>query len=83
MNVPVKDRVTVPWISEREIPAIKLALSAWRKLRKDRVTRVCASNVFSLAQNPLAHTASVLNDIAWELEVLAGLEARIFKEKTK
>ena len=35
MKLPVKDRDTVPWISPAEIPAVKIMLSAWRKLRKD------------------------------------------------
>lgn len=34
LNPPVKDSVTVPWMTEQEIPAIKLILSRWRKLRK-------------------------------------------------
>jgi hypothetical protein len=29
MRLPVKDRATQPYVSEREIPAIKAALSAW------------------------------------------------------
>lgn len=36
MKLPVKDRDTVPWISPAEIPAVKIMLSAWRKLRKDK-----------------------------------------------
>ena len=35
MRLPVKDRVTAPYMTEREIPAVKAALSAWRKLRRD------------------------------------------------
>jgi len=35
MNIPVKDDVTIPWMSTREIPAIKFVLQAWRKARKD------------------------------------------------
>ena len=29
----IQDKVTMPWISEAEIPAIKLVLSKWRQLR--------------------------------------------------
>lgn len=36
---PVKDNRTVPWVSELEIPAIKIVLSKWRKLRKSREWR--------------------------------------------
>lgn len=36
MRLPVKDRRTQPYISKREIPAVKAALSAWRKLRRDK-----------------------------------------------
>lgn len=34
MKAPVKDRNTVPWMSSAEIPAVKLVLSEWRKLRR-------------------------------------------------
>ena len=34
MKAPVKDRKTVPWMSSTEIPAVKLVLSEWRKLRR-------------------------------------------------
>lgn len=36
MEPPVKDRDTIPWIDPAEIPAVKIMLSAWRKLRKDK-----------------------------------------------
>ena len=36
MNTPVNDRDTIPWIDRSEIPAVKIMLSAWRKLRKDK-----------------------------------------------
>ncbi len=36
MKPPVKDKVTMPWISDKEIPAIKLILSKWRKLRRSK-----------------------------------------------
>ncbi len=83
MNLPVKDRVTVPWISEREIPAIKLALSAWRKLRRDREQRTSLRNLTSLCQDLPTHAKSTAESIAWNLEKLAQIEERIFTEKTK
>lgn len=36
VNAPVKDRNTVPWMSATEIPAVKLVLSEWRRLRRER-----------------------------------------------
>ena len=36
MKPSVKDKVTMPWISEKEIPAIKLVLYKWRKLRRSK-----------------------------------------------
>ena len=39
MKLPVKDDKTVPWMDETEIPAVKAALSAWRRLRRDRAWR--------------------------------------------
>lgn len=39
LTSPVKDNRTVPWVSELEIPAIKIVLSKWRKLRKSKEWR--------------------------------------------
>ena len=35
MKAPVKDRKTVPWMTSMEIPAVKLVLSEWRRLRRE------------------------------------------------
>ena len=83
MKLPVKDRTTQPYISEREIPAIKLALSAWRKLRRDREQRTSLRNLASLCQDLPTHAKSTAESIAWNLEKLSQLEERIRKEKTK
>lgn len=39
LTPPVKDSRTVPWVSGLEIPAIKIVLSKWRKLRKSKEWR--------------------------------------------
>ena len=36
MKAPVKDRKTVPWMSSAEIPAVKLVLSEWRRMRREK-----------------------------------------------
>lgn len=36
MKAPVKDRDTVPWMSTTEIPAVKLVLSEWRRMRREK-----------------------------------------------
>ena len=36
IKLPVKDNTTIPWMSKREIPAIKAVLSSWREMRKDK-----------------------------------------------
>lgn len=54
IKLPVKDPDTVPWMSRREIPAIKAALSAWRKLRKDKTLVEGAKNIASFGDKNCA-----------------------------
>lgn len=35
ITLPSKDNEIIPWMDKREIPAIKMILSAWREKRKD------------------------------------------------
>ncbi len=81
MKPPVKDTVTIPWMSEREIPAVKLVLSAWRKLRRDDkgvVQHIRQRAEMCLTPDLLAteHAAEVARD----LELITALDARLRKE---
>ena len=80
MRLPVKERKTTPWISEREIPAVKIVLSAWRKLRKDKeqMQRLRDSIGDAPALAPTINNAVYL--AAWNLEFAAQLENMVYKE---
>lgn len=80
MRLPVKDRTTTPWISEREIPAVKIVLSAWRKLRKDeeQMRRLRDSIGDAPALAPMIGNAAYL--AAWNLELAAQMENMVYKE---
>lgn len=80
MRLPVKDRTTIPYMTEREIPAIKAALSAWRKLRRDKEERQNIRDLVSLYENTQQLAASAAKLIARNLEKLAQIEERIRKE---
>ncbi len=80
MRLPVKDRKTTPWIDETEIPAIKLALSAWRKLRRSRVDVRNANDRALTVVDPDYTAEQCLREIAWYLELLSQIEKRIRKE---
>ncbi len=58
IKLPVKDRDTIPWMSQREIPAIKAILSAWRKLRKDKVLVEGAKNIASFGDKNCAERSA-------------------------
>ena len=79
---PVKDRRTVPWVSEDEIPAVKLALRAWRALRRDRERAAFLRRLAKEADDPAAALARDLEDAATLLASIAALEARLAKENT-
>jgi hypothetical protein len=81
MKLPVKDRTTIPWMTPREIPAIKAVLSAWRKLRrdeKDECDRI-RSGVAELAL-PLYAINLNIAEAAHSLEIIAALDERLRKE---
>ena len=80
IKFPVKDRRTQPYMTEREIPAIKLALSAWRKLRKNRVDVLNARDRAVLVEDPSYTAEQCQKQIAWYLELLSQIEERIRKE---
>jgi len=73
----------VPWVSEDEIPAVKLLLRAWRRLRREapacaRINAECAAKI----QDPGALLAERLRDLAQDISIVAALEARLAKENT-
>jgi hypothetical protein len=79
MKLPCKDPVTVPWMSQREIPAIKAVLSAWRKARRDPVFRAAerAQPPFTDPQL-IADTAARI--AAGKLDIIAAIDERLRKE---
>ena len=73
IKLPVKDPDTVPWMSRREIPAIKAMLSAWRKLRKNQafldgqrylVSVLPAEEAARLSEHSIGFVADRLEEIA-------------------
>lgn len=80
IKLPVKDPVTIPWMSEREIPAIKAVLSAWRKMRKDKSTVQYIHDRAFIAGEPQATAELNLSDAAWDLEMLTAIDERLRKE---
>ena len=80
MKTPVKDRETIPWMYPREIPVIKLVLSEWRKLRKDRAM-VKDWESFAYDQDcPDLVLENQLPKVAVSMEGLYALENRIHNE---
>jgi hypothetical protein len=67
-------------MSQREIPAIKAVLSAWRKLRKDKDLVKTIHDLISLCENLDAHAKINMESAAWILEKLAAIDERIRKE---
>lgn len=76
----LKDRTTIPYISGREIPAIKTALSAWRKLRRDKVDVLNAHDRAWIIADPAYTAEQCHEELAWYLELLSQIEERIRKE---
>ncbi len=60
VQAPVKDRNTVPWMSSKEIPAVKLVLSEWRKMRRDGRFRSGLPYVGSVSLPKYVKDAAVL-----------------------
>ena len=83
LKLPVKDPVTIPWMSPREIPAIKAALSAWRNLRRDKSTVRHIHDRASIAGEPQATAELELAEVAWDLEMLTALGERARREAKK
>lgn len=80
MRLPVKDPDTVPWMSRREIPAIKAVLSAWRAKRKDRAFAQQARDIAALIADCNTHSRSAADTAAWLCEKLAAIDERLRKE---
>ncbi len=81
MKIPVKDRDTIPWMSKREIPAIKAVLSAWRQLRRDEPNHAHAAKEWAkLTSDPDGSAYWCLDTIARNLDELAAIEERMYKE---
>ena len=80
IKFPVKDRDTIPWMTQREIPAIKAALSAWRKLRRDKSTVLLIHDRAFITGEPQATAELNLADAAWDLEMLTAIDERLRKE---
>ena len=83
IKLPVKDRTTIPWMTPREIPAIKAALSAWRTLCRDKSTVQHIHDRAYIAGEPQATAELDLAEVAWDLEMLTALGERMRKEAKK
>lgn len=83
MKIPVKDDDTVPWMSKREIPSIKVALSEWRRLRRDsdriREIQEHVDRMDNSVLIPMAGRAAI--SIALDLEMLYAINERLKKDK--
>lgn len=85
IKLPVKDDTTIPWMSQKEIPAIKAVLSAWRKLRKDNTLVEGAKSIASFGDKNCAERTAerTTESVAWSLECIAAIEERLRKEAKK
>lgn len=81
IKLPVKDRVTIPWMSEREIPAIKAVLSAWRAMRRCDKAK-CAFIREGVAKLDATEECATIHAVrvASSLEILAAIDERLRKE---
>lgn len=80
IKAPVKDRVTVPWMSAREIPAVKMLLSAWREMRKDWKVYGFTGEMYNATR---AVAEAKAREAAYNLEVVAMIEEALRKEARK
>ncbi len=80
IKLPVKDPNTIPWMSKREIPAIKAVLSAWREFRKDPAQVKNAQKIVSLCEDFDAHAQISAKSAAWLLEKLSAIDEHMRKE---
>ncbi len=84
MKVPIKDFETIPWMSKAEIPAMKLALSAWRRLRREDKARIHAIGAYVAAcSTPENGVDAILFNVACQLENLAAIDKRMKTEAKK
>jgi hypothetical protein len=70
-------------MSQREIPAIKAALSAWRKLRRDKENVADVRDIVLPWEQREPYTSVMAESIAWSLEKIAALDERLRKEAKK
>lgn len=77
IKVPVKDQVTIPWMTQREIPAIKAILSAWRERRKVWKRSGFAGHAFRPTQEV---ADSVAMEAATSCEIIAIIDETLRKE---
>ena len=80
MKLPSKDPVTIPWMTKREIPAIKAILSAWRELRKDWKANGYTGYMFELTQQVAEKMA---RGAAYNCEVIAMIDEALRKEENR
>ena len=83
MKLPVKERDTIPWLSKREIPAIRLLLSAWRSRRKDPQFGSDAESAVNGTRLYDEAIDSLLKLATFDLEMVARIEERMHKEEGK
>lgn len=71
MKLPSKDPVTIPWMTKREIPAIKAVLSAWREMRKGWKADGFTGNMFEFTQQVAEDKAK---SAAYNCEIIAMID---------
>lgn len=81
IKLPVKDRTTIPWMSPHEIPAIKLVLSAWRKMRRNNPAECDSIRKYIAECSTPWNVVDIEADhAAYYLEKLTAIDERIRKE---
>ena len=84
IKFPIKDCDTIPWMSKAEIPAIKAALSAWRRLRReDKATTHAIGACVAACSTPANGVAAISFDVAYLLEKLTAIDKRMKTEAKK
>ena len=76
MKLPT-DSKTIPWMSESEIPAIKMVLSAWREFRKNKDAIKSIKDVANVFDNPKEILEMTLKEVAYRMETIAELQSRL------
>lgn len=81
IKLPVKDRDAIPWMTPREIPAIKAALSAWRTMRRCDKAK-CAFIREGVAKLDTPEECAIIHAVraTSSLETLAAIDERLRKE---